>query len=225
MTIRAQRGFTLVELVVALVLLGAMMTLLYSGLTFALRSWDAGDANGRRTADRRIGENFLRREVAETFPMRWKDPTNLRFAFEGGDRVLRFVSSRPAGVGQGGLALVGVDVEEDPKHPRTHNLVMRRVMADSDAADFGALGEAQPSILVEDVDSVEFSYFGAENDFNDPRWWQQWPFPARMPTVVRIRMKASDGEPLPDMIVVLRLGEEAGCLETAMQRGCAPRRT
>lgn len=225
MRTRAQGGFTLVELVLALVLLGAMMTLLYSGITFALRSWDAGDANGRRTADRRLGENFLRRELAEAFPMRWKDPTNLRFAFEGGDHALRFVSSRPAGVGQGGLALVGVDVEEDPKEPRAHNLVMRRVMADSDASDFAALADAKPSILVEDVESVEFSYFGAENDFNEPRWWQEWPFPARMPTVVRIRMKASGGEPLPDIIVALRLGEEAGCLETAMQRGCAPRRT
>ena len=224
MRTRAQGGFTLVELVVALVLLGAMMTLIYSGLTFALRSWDAGDANGRRTADRRIGENFLRRELTETFPMRWKDPTNLRFAFEGGDQVLRFVSSRPAGIGQGGLALVGVDVEEDPRHPRSRNLVMRRVMADSDSADFGALDQAEPSILVEDVASVEFSYFGAENDFNEPRWWRQWPFTGRMPTVVRVRMKASDGEPLPDMIVALRLGEEAGCLETSMQRGCAPRR-
>jgi general secretion pathway protein J len=222
---REQGGFTLVELVLALVLLGAMMTLLYSGITFALRSWDAGDANGRRTADRRLGENFLRRELAEAFPMRWKDPATLRFAFEGAGHALRFVSSRPAGVGQGGLALVGVDVEDDPKRQRARNLVMRRVMADSDAADFGALAEAQPSILVEDVDAVEFTYFGAENDFSEPRWWPEWPFPARMPTMVRIRMRASDGEPLPDMIVALRLGEEAGCLETAMQRGCAPRRT
>jgi hypothetical protein len=41
-------------------LLATIMVLLYSGLTFALRSWDAGDANGRRVADRRLGENFLR---------------------------------------------------------------------------------------------------------------------------------------------------------------------
>lgn len=221
----AQRGFTLIELIVALVLLGAMMSLLYSGLTFALRSWDAGDANGRRVADRRIGENFLRREIAETFPMRWKDPTTLRYAFDGGEHALRFVSSRPAGIAQGGLALVGVAVEEDPKHPGARNLVMRRVLADSDSADFSALDRAEPSILVEDVQSVEFAYFGAENDFTDPRWWPTWPYPARMPDIVRVRMKAADGEPLPDMIVKLMVGEEAGCMETPMQRGCGPRRS
>src|SRR5262249_5604575 len=39
---RRAGGFTLIEMVVALVLLGAMMVLLYDGLTFSLRSWDAG---------------------------------------------------------------------------------------------------------------------------------------------------------------------------------------
>jgi general secretion pathway protein J len=225
MTRRMHSGFTLIELVVALVLLGAMMVLLYSGITFGLRSWDAGDANGRLMADRRIGENFLRRELAETFPMRWKDPMELRFAFEGEEHALRFVSSRPAGVSQGGLALVSLDVEDDPKHPGKTNLVMRRALADPDAADFTSLGQADPTILVEEVQDVEFSYFGSENDFADPRWFPRWTYKSRMPDAVRVRMKATDGTPLPDLLVKLALGEEAGCLETSLQRGCRARRT
>ena len=222
---RAQGGFTLIELVVAMVILGAMMALLYSGLTFALKSWDAGDANGRRTADRRLGENFLGREIAETFPMRWKDPAMLRYAFDGADDALRFVSSRPAGISQGGLALVAVDVESDSRDPRVRNLVMRRALADADARDFTPLDRAEPSILVEDVDSVEFAYFGSENDFTDPRWTDKWTIPSRLPSMVRVRIKATDGTYLPDLLVRLMVGEEAGCFEVALQRGCPPRRS
>ncbi len=98
---RRNSGFTLIEMVVAMALLGTMMLLLYSGLTFGLRGWDAADVNGRRTADRRIAENFLRREIGETFPMRFKDPMTLKVAFEGKENVLRFVSSRPAGTTAG----------------------------------------------------------------------------------------------------------------------------
>ena len=102
---RAQAGFTLVELVVAMVLLGAMLLLMYGGLNFAARGWDAGDASGRRIADRRVGENFLRRELSELFPMRWKDPTRVLVAFDGAQDHLRFVSSRPDGFSLGGLAI------------------------------------------------------------------------------------------------------------------------
>ncbi|HSN20795.1 MAG TPA: prepilin-type N-terminal cleavage/methylation domain-containing protein, partial [Usitatibacter sp.] len=210
MRLRPQGGFTLIELVVAMVLLGAMMSLLYSGLTFALKSWDAADANGRRVADRRIGENFLRREIAETFPLRWKDPAMLRFAFDGSEHELRFVSSRPAGLAQGGLALVGVGVEDDPQRPRVKNLVMRRALAGPEAADFKALEEAKPSILAADVQAVEFSYFGAENDFSEPAWRDDWPYPWRIPTLVRLRMRAAGGVALPEMLMPVMVGEEAG---------------
>ena len=220
---RAQTGFTLIELVIAMALLGIMMVMLYSGLTFALRGWDAGDANGRRIADRRIGENFLRRELTELFPMRWKDPMTLKFAFQGEAQRLRFVSSRPAGLAQGGLSLVGLEVESDASN-RTRNLVMRRAMPDDDAKDFAPLDHAERTILISDVDSVVFGYFGAENDFNEPKWDDAWKHEGRVPQLVRLRIKTSNGTSLPDMIVRIALGEEAGCLENAFQRACRPRR-
>ena len=69
------RGFTLIEIVLAMVILASMMLLLWQGLAFSLRSWDAADAVGRGAADRRIGEAFLRRELSELFPMRFRDPS------------------------------------------------------------------------------------------------------------------------------------------------------
>jgi len=221
---KRQRGFTLIELVLAMVLLAALMALLYSGLNFAARSWDAGDANGRGMVDRRVGENFLRRELSELFPMRWKDPTTLKFAFEGEKDHMRFVSSRPAGISQGGLSLVSIEVRDDGAGPKARNLVMRRAMPDDEQKSFAPLEAAQPTVLIAGVDSATFEYFGAENDFTAPQWTDSWKWPNRMPEMVRLRIRRIDG-PLPELIVRLNLGEEAGCLENAFQRNCRPRRT
>jgi general secretion pathway protein J len=221
---KREGGFTLIEIVIAMVLLGAMMLLLYSGLAFALRSWDAGDANGRRVADWRISENFLRREISEVFPLRWKDANFVKFAFEGERDHVRFVSSRAAGVSLGGLSLVGLEVEQGASLRAPRNLVMRRAMASDDVNDFGPLGEGQKSILAAGVESVEFSYFGAENDFTEPAWTDAWKFPARMPQMVRVRVKTAGGEVLPEVVMKIMTGEEAGCLENAFQRQCRPRR-
>jgi general secretion pathway protein J len=220
---RRQTGFTLIELVVAMALLATMMVLMYSGLTFSLKGWDAGASNGQITADRRIGENFLRREVSELFPMRWKDPMVVRLAFEGDTQRLRFVSSRPAGVTLGGLSLVGLEVEEG-KSSRERNLVMRRAMPDDAAKDFGPLDQAKGTVILPGVDGVAFSYFGAETDFADPRWQDKWTYEGRVPLMVRMRFHTADGTALPEMVVRTNLGEEAGCLENSFQRVCRPRR-
>ena len=216
-------GFTLIELVVAMTILGVMMLLLYSGLTFGLRSWDAGDAVGRASADRRIGEAFLRRELGELFPMRFKDAAKLRVAFEGKRDTLRFVSSRPAGVSQGGLSLVAVDVAGDARSGQRH-LVMRRAMPDDAAENFDPVENAETTILLTGVDSVTFSYFGAENDFTDPKWLDEWTFDTRIPQMIRVQVKRLDGTEMPEMVVRIMLGEEAGCLENSFQRLCRPRR-
>jgi len=216
-------GFTLIELVIALALMGVMVLFMYSGLAFGLRGWDAADTNGRRTADRRIAENFLRREVAELFPMRWKDPLVLRLAFEGKPDLLRFVSVRPAGISVTGLSLVGVSAEQDTAK-RTRNLVMRRASPGDEQKDFGPLAQGEATILFEDIDSVAFEYYGAENDFTDPKWVDTWEWPGRIPQLIRIRVRTADGSYLPEMIVRMMLSEEAGCLESQFQRVCRPRR-
>lgn len=220
---RAQRGFTLIELVVAMVLLGVMMLLMYGGLNFAARGWDVGDANGRRVADRRIGENFLRRELSEMFPMRWKEPNVVKFAFEGDKDAIRFVSSRPAGISQGGLSLVALEVRAEGGTSKRRNLVMRRALPDDEARSFAPLDAAEPTVLIAGVESISFDYFGAENDFTPPQWSDTWKYTMKVPEVIRVRIQGDDG-PQPEMIVRMNLGEEAGCLENAFQRNCRPRR-
>jgi len=223
MRTRAQAGFTLIELVVAMALLAMIMALVYSGLAYAMRSWDAGEVNARRVVDRRIGVNFLRRELGEMFPMRWKDPMLLRFAFDGERDSLRFVSARPPDVAQGGLSLVGLTVEPGPVGG-SRRLVMRRAMPDDAAKDFGPLDNAQPYVLIDNIDTVAFSYFGSENDFTDPRWSDKWTFEGRMPNMVKLAIRTADGADLEPLVVRVELGEEAGCLESSFQRVCRPRR-
>ena len=86
------------------------------------------------------------------------------------------------------------------------------------------LEKAEPVLLISNVESAQFSYFGAESDFAEPRWSDSWPHKAQIPLLVKLRVKMSDGRVLPDFVIRVMLGIEAGCLESSFQRGCRPRR-
>ena len=109
------------------------------------------------------------------------------------DIIMKFVSSRPAGLAQGGLSLVWLEVAEDPKDRHGHHLVMRRAMPDDEQKDFRALDKAEAAILIPNVESVAFSYFGAENDFAEPHWVDSWTFASRIPQMIRLRVKTAEG--------------------------------
>ncbi len=204
-------------------LLAAMLGMAWGGFSFALRAWDAGESGGHRAADMRLAESFLRREIAEIFPMRFKDPMTLKFAFEGDGKRIKFVSARPPGITAPGLSLVSLELQEAAQRKGV-NLVMRRAPPDDDAKDFSPLEAAPPSVLIPALQSVEFAYFGSDSDLNQPTWTESWTLPGRMPLLVRVRLVGANGVALPDLVTRLVLAEEAGCLENTFQRVCRPRR-
>jgi general secretion pathway protein J len=222
--IRARAGgFTLLETVVALTLLAMMLGLLFAGLRTGVRAWDAGTERGDRADQLLLTYAFVRKELSAAFPWRFKDPLAVRLAFTGERERLRFGSMRPADLGGGGLAFVSFEKEAAKGAERTGRLVMRRAPARPDAKDFESVEAAEAFTLAEGVSDLRFEYYGAENDTAKPAWADKWDFPQRLPSHVRLVMK-SGGLALPEVVVALGIGEEAGCYETNFQRNCVPRR-
>ena len=219
---RASAGFTLLETVMALVLLAAMLGMLFGGLRAGIRAWDAGTGRGDRADEVLLTDAFVRKELTAAFPWRFKDPLAVKLAFRGEREAVRFVSMRPAEIGGGGLAFVSISFEPG-RSAEAGRLVMRRVPADSEATDFAGLEAAEPFTLLEGVGSARFSYFGAENDVMPLGWSDRWEHEQRVPSHVRLELALGEAR-LPDLVVALRLGEEAGCYESSFQRVCVPRR-
>lgn len=219
---RAPGGFTLLETVLALTLLAVMLALLFGGLRAGVRSWEAGSSRGDRADQVLLTSAFVRKELTAAFPWRFKDPLVVKLAFRGEREALRFVSMRPAEIAGGGLAFVSFSFEPG-QGGAGGRVLMRRVPAAFEATDFSTVDAAEPFALLEGVRAARFSYYGAENDAVAPSWNDKWEYTQRLPTHVRIEIALGETR-LPDLVVALRLGEEAGCYESSFQRTCVPRR-
>lgn len=207
---RSESGFTLLELLISITLLGMILVLLFGGLRLGVRSWDAVQQQVDNLNTVRSVENFLRREIASAYPYRWKSATGQRMAFLGERNKLSFVAQLPNRVGAGGLYTVSLELEQVDKGKR---MVWKHLPLNPQVQDFSELEKAAEMVLVgaelSAVDEIWLTYFGRESDSAAPRWLDRWESDARLPMLIRIQVKFANGTEWPDFVVAPMLTSEA----------------
>ncbi len=211
----AQKGFTLLELLIGMVLLGMILTLLFGGLRLGSRSWDSGDKRADDSTQLRAIQSFMRRELSQAYPLRWKKEADARLAFAGASDALRFVAPLPAQASGGGLYLLGLELENWEGGQR---LIMKRALPSPAAKDFTSLEQGEKSVLADNVEKMSISYFGGATPESEPGWQGKWDDLLRLPLLVRIRVKLSDGRDWPDLVVPLIV--EKGCAWSSFYMRC-----
>lgn len=206
---QTQKGFTLLELLISITLLGMILVLLFGGLRLGVRSWDAVQQQVDNLNTVRSVESFLRREMAMAQPYRWKTGTGQRLAFLGERSKVNFVAQLPARIGGGGLYAISLEIENSAKGKR---LVWRHLPLNPLVQDFAAVSQAPEIILAEAelsaVDDIWLSYFGRANDTAAPVWLDRWELDSRLPLLIKIQVRFANGSEWPDFVVAPLLASE-----------------
>jgi general secretion pathway protein J len=182
-----QGGFTLLELLIALTLLGLIMVMLYGGLHLATRGAAIGERRAEASEQVRLIESFLRREVSQVYPLVWKSKGKQRVAFKGGSEALHFAAILPAHRGEGGLYLVSIEAADS--YP-AHRLIFSYRLARPEIQDFETKEVPDERVvLVENLENAEFAYYGKREKEEEARWHSRWGDRKNLPRLVRLRLK------------------------------------
>ena len=207
---RNRRGMSLLELIVAMMLLGLMSSLLYGTLSLSASTWDRGEAKAGRAADMRLAEEFLRQTLTAQHPLRLHKALEQPLYFQGGRDTLAYAGVLPGQMG-GGVYYFRLAVTQQGDKSR---LTLARVVPDYAATSPPGFDGAQQSVLADNIAEVRFSYFGRDPDsniVNAPTWRDRWDDPQLLPLMIRIDVKPTNAAPWPPLIVEPRLAPEAGC--------------
>ena len=110
MTAPRERGFTLIEVLIALTIVALAGVVVYGALSTALTSWSAGIIDSRRSQVAQIALDRISQQLKSTVASTVKKDGRVVAAFTGDDHSIRFVTLGAAGGAP--LAAVSYAVED-----------------------------------------------------------------------------------------------------------------
>jgi general secretion pathway protein J len=191
-----QDGFTLLEILVAMTLLGLVMVMIFGGLRLGARVWEAGDERAEARARIEIVQRFLRTYVSQAHPLMQVDQdTNKKVAFAGHGDGVEFATLMPPHLSAGGFNHVAVSTADDGAGTG-RNLVVRFALLQRDDDNNAVLAgaeDAEPTVLLDGIAAAAFSYYGAQKKDEEPEWHERWEGEL-LPQLVRLRVRFPDGD-------------------------------
>lgn len=203
------RGFTLIEVLLATVLLAAGMALAFAAVRSTLAISSRGEAIASGNERMRAVEGFLRRRLVSAMPLALeRDALSGNAAvFTGSPTQLRFVANVPDYLGRGGPYLHTLEVSGSGS---TQELRLGLTLLQS-----GQLLEENPprgsELLADGLKQVKLRYRGIEPGTTAMgRWQDNWEVPGRMPMLVSIEITPAQGAAWPPLVVALPQSSIAG---------------
>ena len=127
-----ERGFTLLELTIALTLLALLSAVLFGSLRLAGRSTDSGEAKVEAAASMRLAQDFLRSNLEAQHPLRMRKIIEWPILFRGTRDELRYAADLPPRVAGGGIWYYRLAVRgDDARSPLTLERQVPDLQADA----------------------------------------------------------------------------------------------
>ena len=201
---KSLRGFTLIEVMLAMTLLSIMMVLLFSALRISAQSWEAGEGKIAQVNETALVYNFFQRHLATARPL-WNDVSEggQTFSFQGTSRSLQFVSAFPASAARPGLQLFTIERVRQQDGVKAIKVTITPFFP---AAD-GETWEPEEEILLDNVQDFRLAYFGLDENSGTGFWQDAWRDRKTLPSLVKIKIVRNNELFWPEMVIAVRMAE------------------
>ncbi len=215
-----EAGFTLLELLISMTLLGLLMLVVLGGLRFGARAWERNEAHATATDDVRLAQALLRRELVRIYPFFLLDQAHIQdqhVDFDGTADSMSFLAPSPDALAEAGRARITLTRAERDGH---------LAMVFSARPELASSTQPYSEILVEGLKSLDFSYFGSEQTTGAPSWHDRWSKETHLPQLIRVHAVFAQGDARswPEFVVAPQISVDVSCVYDALTKYCLGRK-
>jgi general secretion pathway protein J len=191
-----QSGFTLLEMLVVVVVLGFLVVGLTQGVRAGLALWKAQQRRVGETAELDASARVLRSlltGIAATAPSAFGAAAAAGSGIKGDESHLTFIGDLPTGLGTTRRADISIELRE-------RRLVLRWTPHLHEIS-FGPTPQPTETELISGVTGLHIAYWGKAAPDQPAEWQTRWDGPAA-PELIRIRLAFAKGDRRhwPDLI-------------------------
>jgi general secretion pathway protein J len=204
------RGFTLVELLLAITLMSILLGLTYTGLRAATRSSERGEVLLAAGGELRASHQFIRRQLNQMLPLPFAlagGGDEIRVVFEGDSMHIQYVAPMPGYLGTGGPQVQLIELSQGDDG----DVVVQFSHALLQGFEQDRLFDRDPVILLEGVHSAAFEFLGRDEQGELTGWTSSWDQQDALPVAVRLDLEFSEDLNLrwPDLLAGAKVDEQA----------------
>ncbi len=223
----ALRGFTLVEMVVALALMSLIAVALFGSVRFAQRTYGKIERADADIEELTSSQRLLRRLLESAYPYQ-TDPAVVGAARSVEGRKNELAFSAPLGQSNGDAGLARYSIVARPNASASTFDLVTRWWLDRNGLPTASATSIREEILLSNVESVEWAYLqrpesgiGGLSGRNNV-WLDEWLEHDTLPAAIRLRIKYSsrDARSWPDLIVAPRITDDANCEFDVVAQNC-----
>ena len=177
------RGFTLVELLLAMALMSMLLALAYGGLRASTRATDRGQVILEESSRLRMAHQFVRKQLNQMVPLAFMEGEGQKpkTVFEGSSDKIRFVAQMPGYLGFGGPQVQELTFERSDEGLA---LVISHALLQGFEEE--KLYERAPIVLLDRIEQAEFQFLGWDEEGELTGWTSDWEDPQRLPLAVSL---------------------------------------
>lgn len=185
---RSASGFTLLEVMLAIVLLALLLAGTWGAIRTAVHAMHSGEAAIDRINRLRVAQEFVRHQISRILPLSFgqDESTNTNFVFEGKSDYMRFVAPMPGYLSKGGPYVQTLRFEGSRNGGKA--LLFTDAMLNGFDLEQPKSAHMEPAVLLDQIQEGRFEYRTLDDQGELGDWTDEWEDPSLTPVMVRIHV-------------------------------------